>query len=122
MKFALRKKSMLLLLLKSWLSNLIEVGKKDLVFLLVRVLGHLNLSAALDYLLDVNGIEGMSFVVKDFLQLTKRSSIVPISSCSLPITTLAVFIILFNLSLSCFKRLPPQQASPKVSVLLIIEV
>ena len=30
-------------------------------------------SAALDSLLDVNGIQGMSFVVKDFLQLTKRS-------------------------------------------------
>ena len=30
-------------------------------------------SAELDSLLDVNGIEGMSLVVKDFLQLTKRS-------------------------------------------------
>ena len=42
------------------------------MLLLVRVLGNLNLPLR-SILLDVNGIEGMSFVAKDFLHLTKRS-------------------------------------------------
>ena len=50
-----------------------EVGKKDLMFLFVGVLDNLNLPTALDSLFDVNGIEGMGFVVKNFLHLTKRS-------------------------------------------------
>ena len=81
-------------------------------------------SAALNLLLDVNGIEGMSLVVWNFLHLTRRS--MPMNSINIFLLFTyyhaRCFIILFNLSLSCFKRLPPQQASPKVSVLLTIEI
>ena len=38
------------------------------------------------------------------------------------VETAGCFIILLNGSVSCFKALPPQQTSPKVSVLLTIKV
>ena len=50
-----------------------EVGKKDLMFLISASSWQSKSPAALDSLLDVNGIEGMSFFVTDFLHLTKPS-------------------------------------------------
>ena len=101
MKFALHKKYMLLLYSIKIFFIKFDRGWKTRSHISTSASSwQSKSSAALDSLLGVNVIEGMSFVVKDFLQHTKRSMfmnrLVPISSCSLSITKLAVFIILFN--------------------------
>ena len=69
--------------------------------------------------------EWMRLVVHDFLHFTESSVFMNGVNISLLFTchhASCFFMILFNFSPSWFRRLPPQQAIPKVSVLLTIEV
>ena len=87
---------------------------------------HSKSRTALDWLLNIKRIKEMSLEVSDFLHLTENSTLMNginiVLLLSYKPSSLFLYIYLFYLNLSWFKRLPPQRARPKGSVLLITEV